>query len=195
MFHRLRFITKIRRRKTEYRHADVYFPLPMGYNTNVMERFDMDLNTDEYYMRKALDLAYKAAKKDEVPVGALIVRDGKILSTGYNKRETKKSPTAHAELLAIKKAAKKLGGWRLTRCTLYVTLEPCPMCAGAIINARIPRVVFGAADPKAGAFGSLYNLAEGKLNHTPKTVSGVLQNECGGILSSYFKNKRSKKEK
>lgn len=143
-------------------------------------------------MRKALALAKRAALKNEVPVGALIVREGKIIARAYNKRETLKSPTAHAEFLAIGKAAKKLGGWRLPGCTLYVTLEPCPMCAGAIVNSRIPRVVFGAPDPKAGAFGSVYNLAEGKLNHTPEIVSGVLQKECGDVLSEYFKKKRSK---
>jgi tRNA(adenine34) deaminase len=152
----------------------------------------MDLNTDESYMQKALNLACRAAKEDEVPVGALIVRNGKIIACAYNKREKKKSPTAHAELLAIQKASKKLGGWRLPQCTLYVTLEPCPMCAGAIVNARIPRVVFGAPDPKAGALGSVYNLAEGKLNHTPEITSGVLQKECGEVLSNYFKNKRNK---
>ena len=150
----------------------------------------MDIDLDVFYMRHALALAQKAAQIDEVPVGALIVRDGKIISRAYNKRETAKNPAAHAELLAIAKAAKKLGGWRLSGCSLYVTLEPCPMCAGAIVNARIPRVVFGAADPKAGALGSVYNLAEGKLNHTPEVVSGVLQKECGDILSDYFKNKR-----
>jgi tRNA(adenine34) deaminase len=147
-----------------------------------------DLHTQ--MMRKALLLAKKAARKDEVPVGALIVREGKIIARAYNQREIKKSPTAHAELLAIQKAAKKLGGWRLTGCTLYVTLEPCPMCAGAIVNARIQTVVFGAPDPKAGALGSVYDLAQGKLNHTPKVISGVLQKECGDILSDYFKEKR-----
>ena len=141
-------------------------------------------------MQKALALAKKAAQLDEVPVGALIVREGRIIARAYNKRETLKSPTAHAELLAIQKAAKKLGGWRLTGCTLYVTLEPCPMCAGAIVNARIPTVVFGAPDPKAGALGSVYDLAQGKLNHTPEVISGVLQKECGDVLSDYFKKKR-----
>lgn len=141
-------------------------------------------------MKKALLLAKKAAEKDEVPVGALIVREGKIIARAYNKRETLKSPTAHAELLAIQKAAKKLGGWRLPGCTLYVTLEPCPMCAGAIVNARIPIVVYGAPDPKAGALGSVYDLAQGRLNHTPQVISGVLQKECGDVLSDYFKQKR-----
>jgi len=143
-------------------------------------------------MLQALRLARKAAGEDEVPVGALIVREGRIIARAYNRRETLKSPTAHAELLAIQKAAKKLGGWRLPGCTLYVTLEPCPMCAGAIINARIPTVVYGAPDPKAGALGSVYDLAQGKLNHTPEVISGVLQKECGEVLSDYFKRKRDK---
>ena len=152
----------------------------------------MPMDFDTIFMRQALALAKKAARADEVPVGALIVREGKIIARAYNKRETLKSPTAHAEFLAIAKAAKKMGGWRLMGCTLYVTLEPCPMCAGAIVNSRIPKVVFGAPDPKAGAFGSVYNLAEGKLNHTPEIVSGVLQKECGDVLSEYFKKKRCK---
>ena len=145
---------------------------------------------NERMMAKALLLAKKAAQMDEVPVGALIVREGKVIARAYNKRETLKSPTAHAELLAIQKAAKKLGGWRLIGCTLYVTLEPCPMCAGAIVNARVPTVVFGAPDPKAGALGSVYDLAQGRLNHTPQVISGVLQKECGDVLSDYFKKKR-----
>jgi tRNA(adenine34) deaminase len=152
----------------------------------------MDGSPHEKMMRKALRLAGKAAEKDEVPVGALVVQDGRIIARAYNQRESKKSPTAHAELLAIEKAAKKLGGWRLPRCTLYVTLEPCPMCAGAIVNARIEKVVYGAPDPKAGALGSVYDLAQGKLNHTPEVISGVLQEECGQILSDYFKKKRKK---
>lgn len=152
----------------------------------------MDGAPHEKMMQKALLLAGKAAEKDEVPVGALIVQDGRIIARAYNQRESKKSPTAHAELLAIEKAAKKLGGWRLPRCTLYVTLEPCPMCAGAIVNARIDKVVYGAPDPKAGALGSVYDLAQGKLNHTPEVVSCVLQKECGQILSDYFKKKRKK---
>jgi tRNA(adenine34) deaminase len=150
----------------------------------------MNADFDTQMMKKALLLAKKAAEKDEVPVGALIVREGKIIARAYNKRETKKSPTAHAELLAIENAAKKLGGWRLPGCTLYVTLEPCPMCAGAIINARIPTVVYGAPDPKAGALGSVYDLAQGKLNHTPQVIEGVLRDECGAVLTEYFKNKR-----
>lgn len=148
--------------------------------------------TDEKFMRAALREANKAALKDEVPVGAVVVRDGKIIARAHNVRETKKLPTGHAELLAMEKAAKKLGGWRLVGCTLYVTLEPCPMCAGCAVNARLPRLVYGAKDPKAGAFGSVYDLNEGKLNHTIEIQSGVLESECASVLSSFFKNKRQK---
>jgi tRNA(adenine34) deaminase len=141
-------------------------------------------------MREALRLAACAAKRDEVPVGAVVVRNGKIIAKGYNLRETRRSPLAHAEILAIGRAARRLQGWRLSGCTLYVTLEPCPMCAGAIVNARVDEVVFGAYDPKAGAFGSLYNLAEGKLNHTPRVTGGVMQEESAALLRQYFASKR-----
>ncbi len=143
-------------------------------------------------MSVAIDMAKKAAAKDEVPVGAVIVQGGKIIAKAGNLRETRRNPLAHAELLAIDKAAKRLKGWRLPGCTLYVTLEPCPMCAGAIINARIETVVFGAYDPKGGAMGSLYNLAEGRLNHMPKITGGVMQSECAALLTAYFKAKRTK---
>ncbi len=146
--------------------------------------------TDEQFMKLALKEAQKAKSEDEVPVGAIVVCDGKVIATGYNKREGKKDPTAHAELIAIRKAAKKLGGWRTLGCTLYVTLEPCVMCAGAIINSRIPTVVFGAKDQKAGAFGSVYNVNEGQLNHTCEVREGVLQDKCSEILTDYFLGKR-----
>jgi tRNA(adenine34) deaminase len=136
-------------------------------------------------------MAKKAAKKDEVPVGAVIVRDGRIIAKAHNLRESRRSPLAHAETIAIAKAARRLGGWRLSGCTIYVTLEPCPMCAGAIIGARIDEVVFGAYDPKAGACGSLYNLAEGRLNHTPRVTGGVLADESAAILKAYFRGKRT----
>jgi tRNA(adenine34) deaminase len=142
------------------------------------------------YMREALRLAERAAKRDEVPVGAVVVYRGKVIARGYNLRESKRSPLAHAEIVAIQKAAKRLSGWRLSGCTLVVTLEPCPMCAGAIVGARIDEVVFGAFDPKAGAFGSVYNLAEGRLNHTPRITGGVLEAECALLLRQYFVNKR-----
>jgi tRNA(adenine34) deaminase len=130
---------------------------------------------------------------EEVPVGAVIVHHGKIIARGYNQRETKQDPLAHAEHTAIARAAKKLGTWRLTECTLYVTLEPCTMCAGAIVLSRIPRVVFGCFDPKAGACGSISNvLADQKLNHRPEIVNGVLEKECSQILKDFFRNIRKK---
>jgi tRNA(adenine34) deaminase len=149
------------------------------------------MDTYEEHMLAALAMAKKAVKKDEVPVGAVIVYRGAVIAKSHNLRETKKSPLAHAEILAIAKAARKLGGWRLTGCSLYVTLEPCPMCAGAIINARIDEVVFGAYDPKGGACGSLYNLTEGSLNHAPKVTGGIMAEESSSLLKQYFRSKRS----
>ena len=146
--------------------------------------------TDEHFMRAALELAKKAREIDEVPVGALAVRDGEIIAVAYNTRESSKCATHHAEILAIERACAALGGWRLPGVTLYVTMEPCAMCAGAIINARIPRVVYGAPDLRFGAFGSLINLAEVPLNHTPEVVGGVLGEECVALLKDYFKGKR-----
>lgn len=146
--------------------------------------------SDEEYMRIAIDEANAASAMDEVPIGALIVRDDQIIARAHNMRETDRSPLSHAEILAIQQASQHLGGWRLLDCTLYVTLEPCPMCAGASINARIPRIVFGAYDKKAGAFGTLYDLSEGKLNHKPQITGGVLEKECACLLSEYFKQKR-----
>lgn len=141
-------------------------------------------------MLEAIKMAEKAAKKDEVPVGAVIVwRDG-VIARAKNERELRKDPLAHAEILAIKKAARSIGGWRLLDCTMYVTLEPCTMCAGAIANARIAQVVFGTYDKKGGAYGSLYNIADGKLNHTPKIYGGVMEDECAKLLKSYFSAKR-----
>ena len=145
---------------------------------------------DVAYMREAMKLALMAEEIDEVPVGALIVRNGEIISTAYNTREHSKCATHHAEILAIEAACRALGGWRLPGCTLYVTMEPCAMCAGAIINARIPRVVYGAPDLRFGAFGSLINLAEVPLNHKPELLGGVLKDENVQMLRSYFKKKR-----
>lgn len=145
---------------------------------------------DQFYMRLALREAEKAYDLDEVPVGAVIVQDDRVISSGYNLRETEKQAVAHAELLAIEEACCTLGGWRLPRCTLYVTLEPCPMCAGAIINARIDRVVFGAYDYKAGSCGSVVNLFELDYNHKPELTGGVLQEECAEILKRFFKRLR-----
>ncbi|PWL42867.1 tRNA adenosine(34) deaminase TadA [Christensenella sp. MSJ-20] len=142
-------------------------------------------------MAKALCQAQAAARKGEVPVGAVVVREGSIVARAHNLRETRRDPAAHAELIALQRAAKKLGGWRLMDCTVYVTLEPCPMCAGAMINARVARVVFGAFDPKAGCCGTLYQLIQdGRFNHTCPVTGGVLEAECAGILKEFFARKR-----
>lgn len=151
---------------------------------------------DEEYMRVAIQEAGKAAALGEVPIGAIIVRDGMIIGKGYNRREIDRDPLAHAELLAIKEASATLGGWRLLNCTLYVTLEPCPMCSGAIVQARIPRVVFGTHDPKAGCAGTLMNLLqEPRFNHMVEVESGVCEEECAGLLKSFFRQLRESKKK
>ena len=141
------------------------------------------------FMKAAIKEAQKAAVKDEVPIGAVIVYDGKIIARGHNTRQKTQNAINHAEMIAIQKACKKVGSWRLIDCDIYVTLEPCPMCAGAIINSRIERVVYGAPDHKAGAFGTMINLTDYPL-FKPQITSGILSNECSGILSSFFKNKR-----
>lgn len=151
------------------------------------------MNSDVYWMTKAIAQAQKAALHDEVPIGCVIVSHDKIVSRAFNQREKKQSSIAHAEILAIEKACKKLGSWRLEDCTLYVTLEPCPMCTGAIIQSRIPRVVFGAYDPKGGCMGSCTNLIEVKgFNHYPAIEGGVLQEECASLLKAFFRKKRKK---
>ena len=145
----------------------------------------------ERWMRLALDEARAAAAEDEVPVGAIVVAGGRVVGSGHNQREQLADPTAHAEMIAITQAAASLGSWRLENCTLYVTLEPCPMCAGAILQARVPVVVWGAADPKAGAVASLYRLFEDtRLNHRVEHVGHVLADECGRLLSEFFRGKR-----
>lgn len=146
-------------------------------------------------MNEALKEAEKAYSTYEVPVGAIIVYKDKIIGRGYNQRESLKDPLAHAELLAIKEASKHLGGWRLIDCTMYVTLEPCPMCAGAIVNSRLSRVVIGTKDPKMGCCGSVENLTNHpRFNHRPEVVFGVLGDECSQILKSFFKALRNKKK-
>ena len=144
-------------------------------------------------MGLALQEARRAAKIDEVPIGAVIVKDDEIIAKAHNLRETLQDATAHAELLAIRQACEVLGTWRLIGCTLYVTLEPCPMCAGAIILSRVDRLVFGAKDPKGGACGSVINIpADERFNHRPEIVEGVLADECGDILRAFFQSKRKK---
>lgn len=136
--------------------------------------------------------AKAAFKQGEAPIGAVIVKDGEIIASGRNMRETKKNALNHAEIIAIDRACKKLGAWRLMDCTLYVTMEPCPMCAGAIVNSRIKRVVFGCYDKKAGAYGSVFNLSDYPLNHKYEVVGGILESECSAILSDFFKELRLK---
>lgn len=141
-------------------------------------------------MRRALLLAQEAAAEGEVPVGCVVALEGHIVGEGRNRRETDKNALAHAELEAIDATCRTLGGWRLWECTLYVTLEPCPMCAGAIVNARIPRVVYGAADPKNGCCGSVVNLFSLPFNHRPEMTGGVLEAECSALLSAFFEGLR-----
>ena len=150
---------------------------------------------DIEYMKIALNEARKAKELSEVPVGAVVVRDGEIIAVAHNLRETDGLATAHAELLAIEKACKCVGGWRLSGCTLYVTLEPCPMCAGAIVNSRIDRVVFGATDSAAGCLGSVINFNAYPFNHAFAVEGGVLENECGNILREFFEGRRVNKKR
>jgi tRNA(adenine34) deaminase len=150
---------------------------------------------DEKYMRLAIDEALKAKDKLEVPIGAVIVQNDEVIASAYNLRETEQRSVAHAELLAIDEACKKLGTWRLEDATLYVTLEPCPMCAGAIVLSRVKRVVFGAYDPKGGCAGTLLNLLEfEKFNHQAEVVGGMLEEECGSLLTTFFRELRQRKK-
>lgn len=145
----------------------------------------------EYYMRLALREAERAAKHGDVPIGAVIVLDGEVIAAGGNERELRKSPLAHAEMLAIEEAAQHMGSWRLLNTVLYVTLEPCPMCAGAIVQARIPHLVYGAPDEKAGAAGTLYNVCQdARLNHRLEITSGVLANDSVALLQAFFQVRR-----
>ena len=149
------------------------------------------MTQDEIFMKEALKEAAKARKKDEVPIGAIIVHNNKIIAKGHNLRETKHDALGHAEIIAIRKANKKLKSWRLVDCTIYVTVEPCSMCAGAILQSRIDRIVYGTEGIKGGALGSSYNLFEQKnINHIPKIESGVLKEECSQIIKEFFKKKR-----
>ncbi len=151
---------------------------------------------DQRFMREALKMAERALDSEDVPVGAVVVQDMHVIGRGCNQRELLQDPTAHAEIIAITAAAQAVGHWRLEECTLYVTLEPCAMCAGAIVLARIPRLVFGAWDPKAGACGSLYRITEDeRLNHRAETVGGVLAGPCAELLREFFRRRREAGEK
>jgi tRNA(adenine34) deaminase len=146
---------------------------------------------DEHFMRLAIREAERALEHEDVPVGAVIVRDGEVAGIGHNERELRQDPTAHAEVLAIREAARALGSWRLLDCVLYVTLEPCPMCAGAIVLARLPRVIYGARDPKAGAAGSILDvLGEPRLNHRPEVAAGLLAEASTALLRDFFGSRR-----
>lgn len=153
------------------------------------------MTRDEKFMLEAIALAQQAGALGEVPIGCVITKDDEIVGRGYNNRETGKTALGHAEIMAISDACKNLGGWRLWQCRMYVTLEPCPMCAGAIINARIPVVVFGAKDPKAGSVASVTELFSLPYNHKPQVISGVLEEACGDLLRDFFRKLREKKKK
>ncbi|MEH7250090.1 tRNA adenosine(34) deaminase TadA [Neobacillus niacini] len=155
----------------------------------------MEGNSDEFYMREAINEARKAESLAEVPIGAIIIMDGKVISRAHNLRETNQNAVAHAELLAIEQACQETGSWRLENATLYVTLEPCAMCSGAIILSRVKRVVYGAADPKGGCAGTFMNLLQDqRFNHQCEVVSGVLAAECGQLLSDFFRQLREKRK-
>jgi len=162
----------------------------------ISENFDLEegsqcIDWDEHFMRRAVGLAQQAMQEDEVPVGAIITSGNKIIGAGWNQREQLQDPTAHAEMIAITQASASLSSWRLQDCTLYVTLEPCPMCAGAILQSRLARVVYGAADPKAGAVDSLFHMLDDpRLNHRCHVVGGLLADPCGALLSEFFQQKR-----
>jgi tRNA(adenine34) deaminase len=146
---------------------------------------------DDYFMRLALREAERALEHEDVPIGAVVVRDGEVVAAGHNERELRQDPTAHAEVIALREAARLAGTWRVLDAVLYVTLEPCAMCAGAIVLARVPRVVYGASDPKAGACGSVLDvLGEPRLNHRPEVDGGLLAEECGVMLSEFFASRR-----
>ena len=154
---------------------------------------DSPAEGDITWMRRALDLARRAVDAGEVPVGAVVVRDGELVGEGWNQPIAARDPSAHAEVVALRAAAARLGNYRLSGCTLYVTLEPCPMCAGAMVHARVARLVYGAADPNAGAAGTVFNLLQsGKLNHTAEVQGGVLADACAAQLQEFFRARRSR---
>ncbi len=150
---------------------------------------------DIYFMKAAIDQAYIALENEDVPVGAVIVKENKIIAKGYNQRHQLNDPTAHAEIIALTAASEHIGHWRLHGCTIYVTLEPCPMCAGALVMARLDKLVFGCTDPKAGACGSLYNIVQDtRLNHRLEVTKDVLAEDCATMLQNFFRNKRKSVE-
>lgn len=165
----------------------------MSCPQNESQSFSIDYSVHEYWMRQAILLAKEAEKLGEVPIGAIIVRGDDVLGRGYNLREQTMDPTAHAEMIAIRDASQQLDAWRLLECRLYVTLEPCPMCAGAIVQSRIPQVIYGTTDPKAGCAGTLMNLLqEPRFNHSTEVIPNILQEECSLLLTQFFRKLRNK---
>ncbi len=166
------------------RAGDERYRVAAGVNSHFFPR-------DEYFMRLALRAAARALEHDDVPIGAVVVRDGEVIGSGCNERELREDPTAHAEMIALREAARALGSWRILDAVMYVTLEPCAMCAGAIVLARVPRLIFGAIDPKAGAAGSVLDvLAEPRLNHRPQVEGGLLAGESAELLQTFFASRR-----
>jgi tRNA(adenine34) deaminase len=185
-------IYEIHYNNTSYAH---YYPHAVNKNGRSVDKFRKGVHRMDHHiwMREAMAEARKAEDIGEVPIGAVIVKDGTIIGRGYNRRETGLDPLAHAELIAIREASSHLQAWRLLDCTLYVTLEPCPMCSGAIVQSRVPRVIFGAYDPKAGCAGTLMNLLqEDRFNHQAEVIGGVLGEECGDMLTQFFRTLRRK---
>lgn len=172
----------------------IIFP-PVCYGDATKQKIEeVKMTTDEKWMRQAIKQAKKAEKLEEVPIGCVIVLNDKIIARGYNRRNTDHTSLAHAEMMAIKKACKKIGDWRLEECTLYVTLEPCQMCAGAIVQSRVKRVVIGAMNKKAGCAGSIFNLLEeDRFNHKAEVTRGILEDECAEMMSEFFRGLRAKK--
>lgn len=172
----------------------IIFP-PVCYGDATKQKMEeVNMTTDEKWMRQAIKQAKKAEKLEEVPIGCVIVHNDKIIARGYNRRNTDHTSLAHAEMMAIKKACKKIGDWRLEECTLYVTLEPCQMCAGAIVQSRVKRVVIGAMNKKAGCAGSIFNLLEeDRFNHKAEVTRGILEEECAEMMSEFFRGLRAKK--
>lgn len=160
---------------------------------NLNDPLAVDKQNHEYWMREAIAEAHKAEELGEVPIGAVVVHDDEIIGRGYNLRETTFDATAHAEIIAIRDASRHLGAWRLLDCRLYVTLEPCPMCAGAIVQSRVPQLIYGTLDPKAGCAGTLMNLLqESRFNHRTEVTDGILQEECAALLTQFFRRLRGK---
>lgn len=172
----------------------IIFP-PVCYGDATKQKMEeVNMTTDEKWMRQAIKQAKKAEKLEEVPIGCVIVHNDKIIARGYNRRNTDHTSLAHAEMMAIKKACKKIDDWRLEECTLYVTLEPCQMCAGAIVQSRVKRVVIGAMNKKAGCAGSIFNLLEeDRFNHKAEVTRGILEDECAEMMSEFFRGLRAKK--